>query len=163
MRTSTAAMGSSVFLALAPGTVAGLVPWLLTKWNTNSWWLPARALGAVLVVAGGAVLLHSFAKFVFEGRGTPAPVGMPERLVVGGMYRHVRNPMYIALVVAVIGQALLLGRPVLLGYSVVVAALMWVFATFHEAPLLIEQYGEEYERYRSAVPGWVPRLRPWHG
>ncbi|MEV0505009.1 hypothetical protein AB0I84_46540, partial [Streptomyces spectabilis] len=104
MRKSAAAMGSSVFMALAPGTVAGLVPWWLTRWQAGHWWLPVRVLGGVALAAGAAVLVHAFARFVTEGLGTPAPVAPTEHLVVGGLYRHVRNPMYVAVVAAIAGH-----------------------------------------------------------
>lgn len=152
-----------MFIALAPGTVAGLIPWWLTGWNAGQWWLPARVLGGVLVASGGAVLVHAFTRFVVEGLGTPAPVAPTEHLVVGGLYRHVRNPMYLAVVTAIIGQALLLGRPVLLAYGIIAGAVMWAFTTFYEEPTLARTFGSDYERYRTAVPGWWPRLRPWHG
>src|SRR3989337_2028364 len=113
MRTTTAAAGSSLFFALAPGVVAGVVPWWLTGWETESVPLVVRALGVLLVAICAAVLLHAFARFVREGVGTPAPVAPTAHLVVGGLYRHVRNPMYVAVVGAVLGQALALGRPVL--------------------------------------------------
>ena len=155
-----AAAGSALFLVLAPGVVAGLVPWLLTGWESNEVWLPLRVLGALLTAAGVAVVLHAFARFVLEGIGTPAPVAPPERLVVGGVYRHVRNPMYVAVLAAILGQALLLGQPVLLGY----AALLWlVFAAFvrlYEEPTLTRRFGADYDAYRRAVPAWLPRLRP---
>src|SRR4051812_2172273 len=91
-----AAFGSVLFLLVAPGVVGGLVPWLLTGWRSSH---PATAmvvLGAALIALGTGVLLHAFGRFVFEGRGTPAPTAPTERLVVGGVYRHVRNPMYLA-------------------------------------------------------------------
>src|SRR5829696_1907097 len=125
MRRTTAALGSVVFFALAPGVVAGLVPWWLTGWRAGTlpaWWLPLRAAGAVLLVAGAGVLVHSFARFVSEGLGTPAPLAPTRELVVGGLYRYVRNPMYLAVLAAIVGQGLLLGRLVLLAYAAVVAA-----------------------------------------
>jgi protein-S-isoprenylcysteine O-methyltransferase Ste14 len=161
MQRSAAAVGSSIFMAVAPGTAAGLVPWWLTGWHGNAWWPPVRVLGGALVLAGGVVLVQAFARFVVEGFGTPAPVAPPERLVVGGLYRYVRNPMYLAVVAVILGQALLLGRPVLIVYGVVAGALMWAFATWYEEPTLTRKFGSEYQRYRSAVPGWWPRLRPW--
>ena len=86
-----------------------------------------------------------------------------ERLVVTGAYRYVRNPMYVAVIGAIVGQALLLGQPVLLGYAAVVAAAVVSFVRAYEEPTLLRQFGSEYETYRRAVPGWVPRLRPWKG
>jgi len=161
MRRWVAAVGSSVFMALAPGTVAGLGPWWLTGWRGTSSWPPAKVLGGALVLAGGMVLVQAFARFVVEGLGTPAPVAPTEHLVVGGLYRYVRNPMYLAVVAAILGQALLFGRLVLVVYAVPVAGLMWAFATWYEEPALARRFGPEYEQYRSAVPGWRPRLRPW--
>lgn len=159
-----AAAGSLVFLGVAPGVVAGLVPWILTRWDAHDpWWSPApvRALGAALIVAGSAALLHAFARFVLEGLGTPAPVAPTERLVVGGLYRHVRNPMYLAVGATIGGQALLLGRAILLAYAVLFAGLVWAFVRWYEEPTLTRRYGERYEAYARAVPAWWPRLRPW--
>src|ERR671917_2110728 len=113
MRKSTAAVGSAVFFLLAPGVVAGLIPWLLTRWQAREplpYWAPVRVLGGILLVAGLIALVEAFVRFVVEGLGTPAPVAAPDRLVVGGVYRYVRNPMYVAVLAAIIGQALLLGR-----------------------------------------------------
>jgi protein-S-isoprenylcysteine O-methyltransferase Ste14 len=158
-----AAIGSALFLLVAPGTVAGLVPWLLTGWESRSWPWPLRAVGALLLAAAVLALLSAFARFAREGIGTPAPVAPTQRLVVGGLYRHVRNPMYVAVVGAVLGQGLLLGQPVLLAYG---AGLWAVFAAFvhgYEEPVLLDTYGEEYEHFRAAVPAWLPRLRPWRG
>jgi protein-S-isoprenylcysteine O-methyltransferase Ste14 len=98
-----------------------------------------------------------------EGRGTPAPVAPTERLVTGGVYRYVRNPMYLAVIAIIAGQALLLGQPVLFVYGALAGAAMVAFVRFYEEPELARQYGSEYETYRRAVPGWLPRLTPWNG
>ncbi len=161
MRRPVAATGSAVFMALAPGVVAGAMPWWLTGWRGADWWPPARVFGGVLVLAGALVLVQAFVRFVVEGLGTPAPVAPTEHLVIGGLYRHVRNPMYLAVVATTLGQALIFGRPVLVGYSAVVAAAMWAFATWYEEPALTGQFGAEYTTYKNAVPRWWPRLRPW--
>ncbi|HEV2784127.1 MAG TPA: hypothetical protein VGX25_32475 [Actinophytocola sp.] len=87
MRRSAAAIGSALFFVLAPVVVAGLVPWWISGWRTGTGWLPGQVLGWLLVVAWTVVLVHAFARFVTEGRGTPAPVAAPTRLVVGGFYR----------------------------------------------------------------------------
>ena len=164
MRKVHAALGSVVFFALAPGVVAGLVPWWLTSWDAAArpaWWPPVRAAGTVLLLAGAGVLVHAFARFVVEGLGTPAPLAPTRELVVGGLYRYVRNPMYLAVLAAIVGQALLLGRPVLLAYAVAVAAAFVAFVHWYEEPTLARQFGERYQAYRRAVPGWWPRRRPW--
>jgi protein-S-isoprenylcysteine O-methyltransferase Ste14 len=164
MRKAGAALGSAVFFALAPGVVAGLVPWWLTGWQVRSlpaWWLPLRLAGVVLLVAGTAALVQAFARFVVEGLGTPAPVAPPSELVVGGLYRYVRNPMYLAVLAAIVGQALALGQLVLLPYAAVVAAAFVAFVHWYEEPTLALQFGARYEAYRGAVPGWWPRRHPW--
>ena len=118
-------------------------------------------MGALLIAAGLAVLLHAFARFVMEGIGTPAPVAPTQSLVVGGLYRHVRNPMYIAVAAVIVGQALLLGRTELLVYAVAFMAAVTTFVRLYEEPVLSRRFGDEYERYRRAVPAWRPRPRRW--
>jgi protein-S-isoprenylcysteine O-methyltransferase Ste14 len=157
VRRLEAAAGSSLFFAVAPGVAAGVVPWLLTGWRSGEPWPPLLVLGAVLLVAGAGVLVHAFARFVIEGLGTPAPVAPPERLVVGGLYRHVRNPMYLAVGAAILGQALLLGRYGLLLYLAAFAAAVVAFVRLYEEPMLGRRFGADYERYTREVPRWVPR------
>jgi len=153
-----AAVGTTAFLVVAPGVVVGLVPWLITGWRPGSTQPAAMvAAGAVLTAAGCAVLLQAFGHFVLEGVGTPAPIAPTERLVVGGLYRYVRNPMYLALQAIIIGQVLLLDRPVLVYYAAAVLAATMAFARFYEEPALARRYGEQYAAYKRAVPGWLPR------
>jgi protein-S-isoprenylcysteine O-methyltransferase Ste14 len=163
MRRVEAAAGTGAFLLAAPGIVAGVIPWLLTDgWESSGPPAVVAAVGGVLVVAGVGVILEAFARFVLEGRGTPAPVAPTERLVVGGLYRYVRNPMYVAVGTVIAGQALLLGRPVLLAYLATVWLAVAAFVRFYEEPTLSARYGEEYAAYCRAVPAWLPRLRPRH-
>ena len=163
MQRLKAALGSLLFLAVAPGVVAGLVPWWLTGWDSPDPVPPlVVAAGAVLVAAGGAVLLHAFARFVAEGLGTPAPVAPTERLVVGGLYRYVRNPMYLAVAATIVGQALILGRPGLLLYALAFGAAVAAFVRFYEEPTLARRFDADYDAYRRAVPAWWPR-RPDRG
>jgi protein-S-isoprenylcysteine O-methyltransferase Ste14 len=159
-----AAAGSFAFFVVAPGVVAGLVPWWLTRWRAGDpvpLWMPLRVLGAVLLVAGAVVLVHAFVRFAVEGVGTPAPVAPTERLVVGGLYRHVRNPMYLAVLATIVGQALLLWRPVLLVYTAAVGLAFVAFVRWYEEPALARRFGADYDEYRRGVPGWWPRRRPW--
>ena len=125
------------------------------------YWAPARVLGTVLLAAGLIALIQAFVRFVVEGFGTPVPVAAPERLVVGGLYRYVRNPMYVAVLAAIVGQALLLGRLGLLLYAGAVWLIAATFVRFYEEPTLTQRFGADYEAYRCAVPAWWPRLRPW--
>jgi protein-S-isoprenylcysteine O-methyltransferase Ste14 len=161
MRKASAAAGSAAFFVLAPGVMGGLIPWWLTGWEAKDTWAPLRVLGAVLIAAGIVVLVHAFVRFVVEGVGTPAPVAPTEHLVVGGLYRHVRNPMYVAVTAIIVGQALVLGRPALLLYAAAFVAVTATFVRVYEEPVLRERFGAEYEAYRRAVPGWWPRLHAW--
>ena len=167
MRRATAAVGSAIWFLAAPTVIAGVIPWWLTRWERGAGLLgalPLRIVGAVMIVAALPVLIAAFVRFVVEGAGTPVPVAPTERLVVGGYYRYVRNPMYVAVVAAIVGQALLLGRPVLLVYAAAVLVVFAVFVRLYEEPTLRRRHGAEYDAYVRAVPGWWPRLRPWrHG
>ncbi|MBN9220753.1 MAG: isoprenylcysteine carboxylmethyltransferase family protein [Mesorhizobium sp.] len=165
MRAFSAIAGTGLFLIAAPGVVAGLIPWLLSdRWGLP--WSPVPGfvpVGGVLVAAAIAVLLHAFARFALEGMGTPAPVAPTERLVIGGVYRHVRNPMYVAVLSIILGQALLFSSWSIAIYAVIAAATMATFVKLYEEPTLADRYGGEYETYRRNVPGWLPRLTPWRG
>jgi protein-S-isoprenylcysteine O-methyltransferase Ste14 len=133
------------FLVLAPGVVAGLVPWWLTGWQVREpvpYWLPLQVVGVALLGAGVGVLLHAFARFVVEGVGTPAPVAPTKRLVVGGFYRYVRNPMYLAVGATIVGQALALGQLGLLLYAAAFALAVATFVRFYEEPTLARQFGD---------------------
>lgn len=163
MRPALAVAGSAVFLAVAPGTIAGLIPWAFVHWPAPFAPLPLAALGGVLLTGGGLLLLECFGRFALVGRGTPAPVAPPERLVVTGAYRRVRNPMYVAVLALVLGQAALFGSlPVLL-----YAAALWIgfhlFVLAYEEPTLRETFPQDYAAYVAAVPRWIPRLTPWKG
>ena len=161
MSRARAIAGSFVFLLAAPGVVAGLIPWLLTGWEAHPWWPPLRVLGGLMICAGLLVLLEAFIRFALEGIGTPAPVAPTERLVVGGAYRYVRNPMYLAVAALIVGQALLLGRSTLFVYAAVVGVAVAAFVHGYEEPALAHRFGAQYEDYRRAVPAWWPRLTPW--
>ena len=161
MTRARAAAGSAVFLVLVPGAVAGLIPWLITGCSANEWWPPLRVLGGLLVLVGLAVLLPAFVRFVIEGIGTPAPVAPARHLVVGGPYRYVRNPMYLAVGALILGQALLLGQAVLLLYLAAFALTVAAFVHGYEEPTLSRRFGWQYDEYRRHVPPWWPRRTPW--
>jgi protein-S-isoprenylcysteine O-methyltransferase Ste14 len=164
MRMRTAAVGSAVFFLVAPAVVSGLIPWLLTGWRVREpvpYPAPVRLIGTVLLIAGLIVVIQAFVRFVVEGLGTPAPVAAPDRLVVGGPYRYVRNPMYVAVLAVIVGQALILGQPGLLLYAATIWLIVASFVRFYEEPTLARRFGTQYEAYRRAFPAWWPRLRPW--
>jgi protein-S-isoprenylcysteine O-methyltransferase Ste14 len=159
MRRPQAAVGSALFLVVGPGAFTVAVPWWLTGWHAHDTFWLWRIVGAVLIATGVPVLLQAYWRFVWEGLGTPAPIAPPGRLVVGGIYRFVRNPIYLALIVTVVGEALVLGRPILLLEAALFAVAVVAFVRLYEEPTLLRQFGSEYEAYRRAVPGWWPRLR----
>jgi protein-S-isoprenylcysteine O-methyltransferase Ste14 len=167
MRRPAAAIGTGAFFLAAPCVVAGLVPWLISGWSlpqTASAWVVVRVVaGAVVVLAAVLVVVRNFVRFVMEGRGTPAPIAPPEQLVVGGDYRYVRNPMYVAVLAALLGQALIFSSRALLIYAVAAWAVMATFVRGYEEPTLLRRFGASYERYRRNVRAWLPRLRPWQG
>jgi len=157
---STAAVGTAIFFIAAPCVVAGLVPLLLTRWEFGPPWRASvllAVIGVLIMIAGTAVLLNAFVRFAWEGRGTPAPVAPTEELVITGPYRWVRNPMYLAVVAVIIGQALLLRQASLLIYAAVVAAAFVAFVKLYEERVLAERYGEVYRSYQATVSGWIPR------
>jgi protein-S-isoprenylcysteine O-methyltransferase Ste14 len=138
---------------------------LLTHWRWAHDFgdpIALRILGVVLIALGLPVLLHAIAEFAVEGLGTPAPIAPTRQLVVSGPNRFVRNPMYIAVVVVIVGQALLLGQISLIWYGVFCGIVQVFFVHGYEEPTLADQFGEEYEEYKKAVRAWVPRLTPWH-
>ena len=103
-----AIVGSGVFLVIAPGFVAGLVPWWISRWRLESPFFGIallRLAGGMLVILGVIGLLDSFVRFAVQGVGTPAPVFPTRHLVVTGLYRYVRNPMYVAVVSTILGKA----------------------------------------------------------
>jgi protein-S-isoprenylcysteine O-methyltransferase Ste14 len=142
-----------------------VIPLWLTGWQVQvtARAVPRQTAGMTLVVCGLLVLVPAFVRFVREGRGTPAPVAPTERLVVGGAYRRVRNPMYLAVLAVIVGQALIFADVGLLAYAVIVAVAMVAFTRWYEEPTLASRYGQQYDDYREAVPGWLPRLHPWQG
>lgn len=159
-----AAIGTAIFASVAPSTVLGVIPYLLTGWRVRHpvpGGTPARVTGGALLAAGVSVIASSFVRFAREGLGTPAPVAPPEHLVVGGMYRHVRNPMYVAIESVLLGQALLLGQPRLFGMAAAATLPVATFVKLYEEPTLSKQFGAEYAEYRRNVPAWFPRLIPW--
>jgi len=159
-----AAVYTVVFFFVAPGTTAGLVPWLITRWERPDGEIGVLdVLGTALVVLGLTAVIACFWRFVTEGLGTPAPVAPTESLVVGGLYRHVRNPMYLAVASVIGGQALIFRSYGVLWWLLLFMASVWAFVRGYEEPALARRHGDSYQRYREAVPGWWPRLRPYRG
>ena len=159
-----AILGSIVFLFVAPGIVAGVIPWWISGYRFEAPFLGIEAmrwLGVVFLVLGAVLLLETFARFALQGRGTPAPIAPTRTLVVTGSYRFVRNPMYVAVVSLILGQALLFGSLWTLIYGLVVWLTVHLFVLSYEEPTLRSTYGAQYDVYRANVRRWLPRLTPW--
>jgi protein-S-isoprenylcysteine O-methyltransferase Ste14 len=164
VRKTLSIIGSTVFLVIAPGFVAGLAPWWISGWRMEAPFLGLgifRFVGGLLLTAGSIGLLDSFARFALQGLGTPAPVIPTRHLVVTGLYRFVRNPMYIAVVSTIFGQALILGNLNLIAYGAIVWLLFHLFVLLYEEPTLRASFGAEYASFCAAVPRWLPRFTPW--
>jgi protein-S-isoprenylcysteine O-methyltransferase Ste14 len=142
-----------------PGILLVLLPWWMTRFRVTSGWHEAG--GWVLIGLGLAPLLESIGRFILVGRGALVPNVPTEHLVVSGLYRFVRNPMYVGVALALAGEALLFlsdGVAIELG---VVALAVHLFVCFYEEPKLTRTFGEEYLLYQRNVRRWIPRLSPW--
>jgi len=156
--------GSVIFLFVAPGVVAGLMPWWISGWQVGPALAgiePVRWIGVLLLVLGAVLLAETFARFALQGRGTPAPVYPTETLVVTGSYRFVRNPMYVAVVSLILGQGLLFGNLAVLAYGAAIWLIVHLFVVSYEEPTLARSFGAQYSRYKANVRRWIPRLTPW--
>jgi protein-S-isoprenylcysteine O-methyltransferase Ste14 len=159
-----AVLGSAVFFVVAPGVLAGLIPRLITDWQLRPPFLdlePTRWLGALMILAGVPGLVDAFVRFALQGLGTPAPIAPPQNLVVSGLYRYVRNPIFVALVAIILGQAVLLGDWRLIVYGALLWLAFHIQVVAYEEPTLAQTFGGEYEAFRAAVPRWIPRMTPW--
>jgi protein-S-isoprenylcysteine O-methyltransferase Ste14 len=154
------------FTLLMPGTVLILIPWLLLRGqpSPNVWVVDLPGvLGFLFMVVGAGVLLYCIRDFAVSGRGTLAPVDPPRKLVRVGLYRHVRNPMYLGVVLVLVGESIFFESRVLSFYATIMALVFHLFVVLLEEPGLRVAFGPDYEKYRASVPRWVPRLRPWRG
>jgi protein-S-isoprenylcysteine O-methyltransferase Ste14 len=151
-----------IFTILAPGTVEGIVPWLLLRWSgeavmpSPSIWL----IGLLPLLVGVILYLWCAGVFTFIGHGTPAPIDAPIFLVREGPYQWVRNPMYLAGLLTISGEAILFHSLLLISYALLLGIIVHLFVVFFEEPRLARQFGESYEAYLRTVPRWLPhRLR----
>lgn len=166
MNKVSALVGSAIFFVIAPGTFTILLPYEFTGFRLGPAFLDSevlRLIGAVLAALGLVPLIESFLRFSLKGLGTPAPIAPPTKLVVSGFYRYVRNPMYVGLTTAVIGEALLFGSREVLWEALFMALGFHAFVLAFEEPTLKQNFGPEYETYRANVRRWLPRLTPWRG
>lgn len=146
-----------IFTFIAPGTVTVLLPYLILT-RTEPWAIgPARYAGLPVLVIGVATYVWCASSFAFRGRGTPAPIEPPKVLIVQGLYRYTRNPMYVGVLAIVIGEVIWFGSPMLFAYSVCVGMLFNAFIRLYEEPKLLELFGDQYAEYCQKVPRWWPK------
>jgi protein-S-isoprenylcysteine O-methyltransferase Ste14 len=156
----------SLFWAvLVPGTVAGYLPWRFfglsaARVNPAN---PAHLLGVVVLGLGIVLLGACIWEFARSGRGTLAPVDPPRELVVRGLYRYVRNPMYLSVALILIGELLLTRSRALLGFAAAWFVAVNLFVVGYEEPALRRRFGESYRRYTERVGRWVPTIRAERG
>ena len=153
------ALGSILFFILAPGMVAGFIPLALLRTGpqVQTGFLAYAAFP--LWVIGTTVLIWCFWDFLVKGKGTPAPINPPKELVVSGLYKYVRNPMYVGILLVILGHFLWFGFWNLLIYAAVVFAAFSAFVIFYEEPTLKRNFGAAYEDYLKQVPRWIPKFR----
>jgi protein-S-isoprenylcysteine O-methyltransferase Ste14 len=150
-----------VFTVFVPGTVAGFVPFRIVSRDPGllAWSTTRVVIATPVAVLGLSIYFWCLWDFAVTGRGTPAPIDPPKHLVVRGLYRYLRNPMYVGVLLVVAAWALLFGSTAVAWYGVAVALLFHLFVVLVEEPLLRRRFGAAYESYRRAVPRWVPRRR----
>ena len=136
--------------------VPGYLLHMSSTWGWPEWQRPLGMLGGgVLIAVGAGVILYSTGVFKKFGRGTPSPLAPPKQMVVRGLYRRSRNPMYVAYVTVALGGALFFGGTVLLIYATVMFLAFHLMIVLHEEPELRQRFGEDYETYRKTVPRWL--------
>ena len=154
LRTITGSVGFVFFGG--PAIVGVLVPWLLTRWDADPQPLALKILGVLVLAAGAALVLETTTRFALEGRGTPAPWAPPERFVERGSYHFVRSPMYLGVLLLIVGQALLLGREILFAWAVAAWLMFTGILALYEEPQLRSRFGADYDDYRRRVKRWIP-------
>ncbi len=157
------AFKSLFWTALFPGFIAGFVPWRYFGLEAVTLEIrnPFHWIGLFALLLGVILLGACVWEFARSGRGTLSPADPPRELVVQGLYRYVRNPMYLSVTLIVLGEALVAASPSLLVYWLVWFAAANLFVMAYEEPSLRRQFGSTYEHYTKAVRRWVPHLRPY--
>jgi len=156
------ALGTIIFSILVPGTWIVLVPYLFMASNLELYPLdigPFRFLGLIPIVGGITIYLWCAWGFTSLGKGTPAPIAPPRNLVIKGLYRYVRNPQYVGVVLILFGEALLFESTTLFVYAVLGFAIFHATVVFYEEPTLRRKFTDSYKLYCDSVPRWIPRLK----
>ena len=144
-----------------PGTATIGVPYLLLHSRFDSVRLDPRGFrffGLIPILIGVVIYVWCAFEFTFVGKGTPAPFDPPKELVVKGPYRYVRNPMYVFVALALIGEAIFFGATILLLYAAIAAVICHLWLLLYEERSLKRRFGLPYERYCQRASRWIPRL-----
>lgn len=149
----------AAFLVL-PGMAAGLMPTLIFLFDP--WRNAGYPVGYLFMGLGLLLLLWCVRDFYVSGKGTLAPWDPPKNLVVVGLYRYVRNPMYVSVLVVLVGWCAMSGSAVLVVYTFLVAILFHLRVTRNEEAWLLRKFSEDWSVYSEAVNRWLPRLTPWY-
>ena len=147
-----------LFTLVIPGSVAVYVP-LWIAWDRAPASGAPRVLAAALFALGGALYAWTVWDFAAFGRGTPAPIDAPRRLVVRGLYRYTRNPMYVGILTVLVGQVALFASTALALYAIAVLAGFHAWIVAYEEPRLAAAFDSQYAAYCRQVPRWLPRPR----
>jgi protein-S-isoprenylcysteine O-methyltransferase Ste14 len=142
-------------VAVLPGFFAGFVPWVIAA--RDPWRGEGHHLGALAVGAGVGILFLTVREFFVTGRGTLAPWDPPRHLVAVGLYRYVRNPMYVGILLMILGAAAVTGSPLVAAYAVLVLTIVHLRVVFYEERVLARQFPEEWAAYSAKVARWLPR------
>lgn len=165
LRTFVLSLEAAVFTALVPGSVVVWIPrWILGPegWHLPLEWSAIDVVATVVAAVGAAVYLWCLWDFVTRGRGIPAPVDHPTDLVITGLYRYVRNPMYIGVIVILLAEAAFFRSLVLLAYAGGFLLFVNLAVRFYEEPLLRHKFGAAYDRYAIQVARWIPKRPAGH-
>jgi protein-S-isoprenylcysteine O-methyltransferase Ste14 len=150
---------AAAFIVVVPGAIAGWLPWWIAGAPPlpPAPWPSPRTTGVAIAALGWGVLLWCARDFARRGRGTPAPYDPPRALVTSGLYRYVRNPMYVGVLTAILGQAWWYRSTGVLAYAAVIALMFHLRVVLYEEPRLARDFGADFDAYRARVPRWLPR------
>ncbi len=148
-----------LFSILVPGTVAVYIPLLILSGSISAGHLWLKIVGIFIIALGATIYAWTVWDFASFGRGTPLPIDAPKKLVVRGLYQYIRNPMYLGVILVILGWSVVFASGWLLLYALGVSVIVHLFVVLYEEPRLKMLFGAEYEAYRFVVGRWVPRIK----
>lgn len=156
------ALKTLIFTVIVPGTVAILIPYRIVASAGGRATIaqgPLHYFGLLMIPIGALIYFWCAWDFTIAGKGTPLPIDPPKQLVVRGLYRYVRNPMYVGVLSVILSQAIWFESAQLFAYAGIASLFMHAFVVFYEERALARKFGESYEQYRKAVPRWIPKVK----